>query len=498
MANQQPERALRRNPTLLAILVFGIVLRLWNLGRQSLWIDEGFSWLAIRLSFRGITALSWSDVHPPLYYYILKASQYVLPSSEFGLRLPSVLFSVITLAVMVAFVNRRWGHRAACYVGLLGAVSPFDIYYAQETRMYALLAFLFVLSFTQLADALQGRPACLIGWVAASMGLAWTHVYGLITVFVQIWFLFSYWAWHSPRRHPLAFKPRQLIVALSALFLGILPIVVLIWQIRGNKPGSGLMADAGHLRSLVRCWAVGPMNSFPAFHISWRIRDLSVAVMVGCALWGARQLWKRGESYNWVVTFAAVLILLPPLLIYGLSTLKHEAVWVDKGFLGCAHIFYLLAGVGLGAIGLRTLRVLVVAAIAVTIVSGEMYYRTKFEKSEAATAFHSLPPATPQRAILVIPYWRNCEADYYLGSGTTIWTVQEHHPQQLERIPLPTAKMPDELRAGCDDPEFQSASDVYAFGDVSIIRNQRTQWPTCLRAKKIWIFEDARWRPIDG
>ena len=101
---------------------------MWNLGRQSLWIDEGFSWLAVRMSFRGITALSWSDVHPPLYYYILKASQYLLPSSEFGLRLPSVLFSAITLAVMIAFVNRHWGHRAACYVGLLGAVSPFDIF----------------------------------------------------------------------------------------------------------------------------------------------------------------------------------------------------------------------------------------------------------------------------------------------------------------------------------------------------------------------------------
>jgi hypothetical protein len=240
------------------------------------------------------------------------------------------------------------------------------------------------------------------------------------------------------------------------------------------------------------------MNSFPAFHISWRIHDLSVAVMVGCALWGARQLWKRAAPYTWVVILAAVLILLPPLLIYGLSTLKHQAVWIDRGFLGCAHILYLLAGVGLSAIGPRVLRGLAAAAIAVSIVSGEMYYYTKFEKSEAASAFHSLPPASPQRAVLVIPFYRNCEAHYYLGSDTTLWTVQEDHPQQLDRIHLPAAEMPDELPAGCDEPEFQSASDVYAFGDASIIRSQQTQWPACLRAKKIWIFEDAHWRPIDG
>jgi uncharacterized membrane protein len=497
MNNQQPGRALRRNPTLLAILAFGAFLRFWNLGRQSLWIDEGFSWLAVRLGFRGITQLSWSDVHPPLYYYLLKASLWILPSSEFGLRFPSALFSMATLVVMIAFVYRHWGHRAACYVGLLGALSPFDIYYAQEARMYSLLAFLFVLSFTQLAEALQGRPACLMGWVAANVGLAWTHVYGLITVFIQVGFVLGYWAWQSSRGRPLAFKPRQLIAALFAVFLGIAPVVVLIWQIRSNKPGSGLMADAGHLRNLLRCWVVGPMNAFPAFRIPWRTRDLSVAVMVGCALLGVRQLWKRGASYKWVVILAAVLILLPSILVYGLSTLKHQAVWVDRGFLGCAHILYLLAGVGLSALGPRVLRGLAAAAIAISIVSGEMYYRTKFEKSEAAAAFHSLPPPSPQRAVLVIPFWRNCEAHYYLGSGTTLWTLQQDHPQQLQRIPLPTAEMPDELPVRCDQAELQSASDIYAFGDVSIIRSQRPQWPTCLLTKKLWVFEDARWHPLD-
>ncbi len=499
MTNQQREQALRRNPILLGILVFGAVLRFWHLGHQSLWIDEGFTWLAMRLSFRGITLLSWSDVHPPFYYYLLKMNLWVLPSTEFGLRFPSALFSVASLTVMMAFVNRHWGQRAACYVGLLAAVSPFDIYYAQEARMYALLASLFVLSFIQLADALQGRPACLIGWVAANVGLAWTHVYGLITVFVQIGFVLGYWAWHNSLRHrPMAFKPRQLIAALSALFLGIAPVVILIWQIRSNRSGSVMIADAGHLRHLLRCWVVGPMHAFPAFKIPWRMHDLSVVAMVGCALWGARQLWKRGASYKWVVVFAAVLILLPPVLVYAISLLKHQAVWVDRGFLGCAHILYLLAGVGLSAIGPRVLRGLAVAAIAISIVSGEMYYYTKFEKSEAAAAFHSLPPASPQRAVLVIPYWRNCEAHYYLGSGTTLWSVRKDQPQQLERISLPTAEMPKDSPAGCDEPELQSASDIYAFGDASTIRSERSQWPGCLRAKKIWIFEDAHWHPLAG
>src|ERR1700722_11861402 len=182
------------------------------------------------MSFRRVTALSLQDVHPPLYYYFLKASLWVLPDTEFGMRFLSVLFSVATLAIMMVFVYRRWGHRAACYVGWLGALSPFDIYYAQEARMYSLLAFLFVLAFIELVEALEGKPAHLIGWVAATTGLAWTHVYGLLAAFLQIGFLAVYWTWQRLRGRPFPLQPKPVLVALAGALLGIGPIVLLFYM----------------------------------------------------------------------------------------------------------------------------------------------------------------------------------------------------------------------------------------------------------------------------
>src|ERR1017187_9594675 len=96
------------------------------------------------------------------------------------------------MVVLMTFVYRHWGHRAACYVGLLAAVSPFDIYYVQEAGMNALLDFLFVLGFTELVETLEGKPAHLIGWVAANIGPAWTHVYDLLAVLLQIGFFACY------------------------------------------------------------------------------------------------------------------------------------------------------------------------------------------------------------------------------------------------------------------------------------------------------------------
>ncbi len=498
MENKPEKQILGVRWSLLAILLLGTVLRFLYLGRQSVWVDEGFSWLAQQLSFRSITRLSLNDVHPPLYYYLLKASLWVLPDTEFGMRFVSVLCSVATLAVMMNFVYRRWGHRAACYVGLLAALSPFDIYYAQEARMYTLLSLLFVLAFTELVRALEGKPAHLIGWAAATTGLAWTHAYGLLAAFLQIGFFAVYWTWQRLRGRPFPLQPKPALAALAGALLGVGPIVLLFYMIRHQHAGSVSVPKVNYFFALVRCWATGPMSAFPAFGIPWRAHDVSTAVMVACAVLGARQLWRRGEFYHWVLYFAVALIALPPALVFAYSTLTKHALWVDRGFLPNAHILYLLAGIGLSAVGSRALRGIAAVAIGVSIVPGGLYYYTRFEKSLAASAFHSLPPITPQCVVLVCPPYRDNEAYYYLRGQTTLWAVEQNSPWHLLHLVRRTGGDHGVTAATCDEAELQAASDIYAFGDGAAIRTERKQWPSCLLAKKTWVFEHSRWLPING
>jgi mannosyltransferase len=497
MENRPEKRILGVRWSLLAILLLGTALRFLHLGRQSVSIDEGFSWLAVQMSFGGVTRLSWHEVHPPLYYYLLKASLWVLPDTEFGMRFVSVLCSVAALAVMMTFVYRRWELRAACYVGWLGALSPFDIYYAQEARMYSLLAFLFVLAFTELVEALEGKPAHLIGWVAATTGLAWTHAYGFLAAFLQIGFFAVYWTWQRLRGRPFPLRPKPVVAALAALFLGVGPIVILFYKLRHNGAGSVTVPKAGDILAIVRCWVTGPTDAFPTFKIPWWVHDVSTAVMVGCAVLGARQLWRRDEFHHWILYFAAALIVLPPALVFAFSTLKKHALWVERGFLPNAHILYLLAGIGLSAVGSRALRGIAIAIIAVSVVTGEVYYYTRFEKSLAAPAFHALPPLTPQRALLVTPPWLEWDAYYYLRTRASFWGVESKAPWQLTHITRPAARTPREAPTTCDEPDLQAVSDIYAFGDAAEIRANRSHWPSCLLTKKIWVFEQSRWHPLD-
>lgn len=117
------------------ILILGLVLRLVNLN-QSLWLDESISALAVKSqSFWDIlTQFSPGDVHPPLYYLVLKLWTNFFGYSEVALRFPSVLFGVVASYFVYLIGKKKIGLLA----GLFLAVNPLAIYYSQEARMYSL------------------------------------------------------------------------------------------------------------------------------------------------------------------------------------------------------------------------------------------------------------------------------------------------------------------------------------------------------------------------
>ncbi len=131
---------------LLLILVLAAFLRFYRLDAQSLWADEGNSVSLSGRSLDLITAGAAHDIHPPLYYYLLHFWMRVFGSSEFAVRALSALLG--TALVYLTYLLGR--HLSNYWLGLvaafLSAISPFQVYYSQEARMYILLAALSALS----------------------------------------------------------------------------------------------------------------------------------------------------------------------------------------------------------------------------------------------------------------------------------------------------------------------------------------------------------------
>jgi len=127
-----------------AILFFAFIIRVVHLTDRSLWFDEAFTWRLIQFPFLEFIQRAAADVHPILYYLLMRV--WIAPLqllginvSLFWLRFPSVVLSVITVygvyfSGKTLFQSRRVGLVAA----LLLSVSAFQIQYAWEARMYAL------------------------------------------------------------------------------------------------------------------------------------------------------------------------------------------------------------------------------------------------------------------------------------------------------------------------------------------------------------------------
>jgi uncharacterized membrane protein len=132
-------------PVMGCLLAFS--LRMAALQSRSLWYDEAFAILYASLSparmIRGTVTPAQgagaADVHPLLYYFSLHGWMKAVGRSPLAARFLSVAFGMITVALLWRLGAWCFDRRTGLAVGLLAAVNPFHVAYAQETRMYALL-----------------------------------------------------------------------------------------------------------------------------------------------------------------------------------------------------------------------------------------------------------------------------------------------------------------------------------------------------------------------
>ena len=107
-----------------------------------MWLDETFSvWLA---KHSMVDMLHWIvkiDQHPPLYYLLLHYWIALNGDTPYYVRLLSALFGAGTIPIIYLIGKRISGAVTGLVAALLMALSPFNIRFAQDTRMYTLLAF---------------------------------------------------------------------------------------------------------------------------------------------------------------------------------------------------------------------------------------------------------------------------------------------------------------------------------------------------------------------
>jgi mannosyltransferase len=319
-------------PILILLLATG--LRLHQLAAQSFWNDEGNS---ARLSERSLDLIiegTASDIHPPLYYLMLRGWRELVGESEFGLRSLSAFAGVLTVAGVMglgAVIGKRLtvnGKRLTVGVaGLVTAVSPPLIYYSQEARMYSLLAMWAVLSTLVLLKLLEkirrgGAEAqrkkdnslrlcasALILLITA--GLYTQYFFIPVLVFHNLLVL----VWVGARWRPDRFlKPVrsalvQWIGIMTAVFILYLPWLPTFIRHSGRS-GAGFGEPVEFFQDVLLWLPFG--ETIEATAVPWPL--LAVWIMAGLGLIG---FWRWG-SRAWLG------LLLPPLFMWATGATQSE------------------------------------------------------------------------------------------------------------------------------------------------------------------------------
>lgn len=184
----RPSRA--RLISLLALILLAFGLRAWRLDRQALWWDEGISLYLANQDVVTILADRAGDIHPPLYFLLLRAWVLFVGSSAWATRFLSALLGTLCVLLLYQLGRRLADSITGGLAALILALSPFLLHHAQEGRMYALVPFLGLLS-TCLMLRLQERegPLLWLAYLIVTASALYTHYYAVFIPLFQTVFI---------------------------------------------------------------------------------------------------------------------------------------------------------------------------------------------------------------------------------------------------------------------------------------------------------------------
>jgi uncharacterized membrane protein len=215
------------------VLLLALALRLINLAGRPMWYDEAFAVLYAEkplatMLYGTLTQVGGAaaDVHPLFFYSMLHAWMLAAGQSPFAVRALSVLVGVATVGMVFLFARRLFDRRVGLAAALIVAVTPFHVYYSQEARMYAWLAFAAV-GMTYFFVRAWAAGGWLNWLVFGLFGALTLYAHNLGVMFLASLDLWLLWAWLQPGAGWRNLRPvmvsHLVLVGLFAPWLAVVP-----------------------------------------------------------------------------------------------------------------------------------------------------------------------------------------------------------------------------------------------------------------------------------
>lgn len=144
--------------------------------------DEAYSFqMVTKYSFGEMIQKTAADIHPPLYYILLRLFCGIFGTDFLGMKLFSVLFETLTMVLGITLVRKNWGWRTAFVFNLVVGLGPQFIFYSVNIRMYSMALFFVTLCVLLAYEIIKnGRTLYWVLFVLSALGGVYTHYFTVI------------------------------------------------------------------------------------------------------------------------------------------------------------------------------------------------------------------------------------------------------------------------------------------------------------------------------
>jgi hypothetical protein len=319
----------------LGILLLGLGLRCITLEARSIAYDDAFSIFLAGQDLPAIVSGTAADTMPPLYYFLLHGWIQLGGSGLGWLRLLSVFLNLATLVALYGVTRALAGETAGLWALFLGAISPLQMYHAQDLRMYALLALGQVSYCWFFIRIWQGKSNGLWRWgnwaglILSGAVAMYSHNLAIFVLAVPNFFLLARREW----RHLGQLLLGQIGIGVLALpWLLLIPGQVAKIQHAFWTPQPGILEV---IQSIILYTTHLPLPD--GLLAAGLAISLVVLVLIAVETW---RLWRERAFPSFLFELA----FLPPALLLIASYLMRP-VFVTRGFLAAALGYLGLAGV---------------------------------------------------------------------------------------------------------------------------------------------------------
>lgn len=180
------------------LLLTDLALKFCWTGVNELAGDEPFTVFWAQRPLTALFTMLHTGNNPPLYYVLMHYWSQFTPLDTAWLRIPSALFSALTVWPLFLLGKRLGGRSTAVTTALLFSFSQHHYGFAHEVRAYSLFVLACTWAMWQLIRLADGRerhpslrPYSILWLVVANVIAVWTHYFGSIMVGLELVMVFT-------------------------------------------------------------------------------------------------------------------------------------------------------------------------------------------------------------------------------------------------------------------------------------------------------------------